>query len=163
MNRYDEIDKLNLYSSMLEKHYTEKQIDSDIACYIYDFLNGDINNLPPFKVLYNLIDSASVGDKISEGYGVIVYLGKIENSDFNEIIIEMEINVDKNRKRIDKITCSKHSYVLINRKKAIKFDDSIKDDTRFKDYPKINKNRIKFLQNYLSKFEISNRKQKSKC
>ena len=38
---YYDIDKLNAYSSMLEKNLTERYVDTDLACHIYDFLNGD--------------------------------------------------------------------------------------------------------------------------
>ena len=124
--------------------------------------NKLIISLPAYSTFYNVIDSVNIGDKISEGYGITIYLSKKENGNSYEIVIEMEIKIDNIRKRIDRITSEKHDSRLINRTRVIILNESIENDIRFKNYPKINKKRIKFLQNYLNKFDLNKRKQKSK-
>ena len=121
--KYYDIDKFNEYSSMLEKHYTEKYVDTDLALHIYDFLNENCNTLPSYSTFNNIIDSINIGDKISEGYGVTIYLSKKDNSTNPEIVIEMEINVDNEKKRLDKITSDNHCGVFIYKKRAIFIDE----------------------------------------
>lgn len=135
-------------------------VNDSIACYVYDFINGNSNNLPSFNNLKNVIDNASIsniinntgiGDKISEGYGVTVKLQKTEQEDVI-IVMEVETQITGSKSRFDVITSDKHTVSVCINGKATNIANLEKDDRRLKGFPMLSTRRIKFLQTYLNEF-----------